>query len=412
MKSNFLKASVTLISGSILTQILAVLVSPVMTRIYSEAEIGEYTLILTAVSMFGAVVCGRYDMSIVAEENEKNVFSLIKLSFVLTLIISFLVSIGYTFYYSTLKETTLNWRSSFFWIFLLLFFTGIGNILIAYNNRYQEYKLMTSVQIVREVGRDVTLIFLGILKCGTLGLLISQGISVFLGLNRQAKKLKKNIKEIFGCKLLDIKKVARSHIKQPLYSVPASFANSFSYSALNLFISGLFGIETLAYYSMSFRMLGLPLNLLSVNVSKVFFEKAAREYDEKKNFRKSYLQTSFLLLLIAIPMVVCLMVFAPLLFEIFFGKGWGRAGYYVRYLAPMFGIRLVVSAVSPTMIICKKQNWELVLQSLFIAASVFVYIVCKNKYGIDIFLKLISILYSIIYSIYFIAMFKFSKEPK
>lgn len=413
LKSNkFFKSTLTLMSGSIIAQILAICVSPIMTRLYTEKQIGEYTLILTAVSMFGTIICGRYDLSIVSEENDKKVFALIKLSLIITVALSVVIGAGYTVYYSSLEEATLGAIPAFLWVFVLLLFTGLGYIVAGYNNRHKEYKLLTSVNVIREAARDVSLIGLGFLKFGSTGLLISQTVSVFLGLNRQAKKLKENIKDVFACTFSDMKTVAVEHKKQPLYSVPASFANSFSYSALNTFVTALFGLEMLAYYSMSFRMLGLPLALLSVNVSKVFFEKAAREYDRQKNFRKTFLQTSAILAAVAVPMVVFLMLFAPQLFEIFFGEKWFRAGEFVRYLAPMFGIRLVVSALTPTMTICKKQNWELCIQGLFMLFSIMIYFICKNRFEIETFLMLITILYSAVYIIFYLLMFKFTKEKE
>lgn len=409
---DFLKSSVTLISGSMIAQILAVCISPVMTRLYTESQIGEYTLILTAISMFGSVICGRYDMSIVSEKCEEKVYALIKLSFLFTLVLSVVSAVGYSVYYTLFNVISINWLEIFLWIFILLFFTGLGNILLSYNNRYKEYTLMTSVQIVREIGRDIALIGLGLLKFGTIGLIISQIFSVFLGLNKQAKNLKNKLSLIAKCPIVELKKVAKLHIKQLLYSVPASFANGFSYSVLNIFVSNLFGLTTLAYYSMSFRMLGMPLNLLSVNISKVFFEKASREYDNSNNFRKSFIQTTCLMSIIAIPMVIILMLIAPKAFNVFFGQGWEQAGYYVRYLAPMFGIRLIVSGLMPTMIITKKQNLELLIQVLFVVATFVVYVLCKMGSDIENFLILITLSFSLIYIIDYSIMFKLSKGRK
>lgn len=116
--------------------------------------------------------------------------------------------------------------------------------------------------------------------------------------------------------------------------------------------------------------------------------------------------------LVAIPMVIFLMLFAPKLFEIFFGEKWFRAGEFVRYLAPMFGVRLVVSALTPTMTISKKQNQELVMQGLFMISAISAYFICKNRFEIETFLTLISIMYSVVYIVFYLLMFKFTKEKE
>lgn len=409
IKNKFLLSVMTLLSGSLIAQIISILLSPIMTRIYTEDQIGEYTLLLTVVNMFGSTICGRYDWSIVSEDKNDNVLIIVKLSIIVSFILSLLVSIGYSIYLSITNSIEINIIFIIILIFFLLFFTGIGNILTAYNNRNKEYKLIASVYTIKELGRGITLIIFGLLHWGNIGLTMSYIISTVLGINRQSKSIKKYKNNIVNISISQIIEIAKKHKNQPLFSVPANFINSFSYSVLNIFINQLFGIKIMAYYSMSYRMLGIPLTLISSNVSKAYFEKASRDYNEKKNFRKIYVQTSLILLIIAIPMVIFLMIFAPFLFKIFFGANWEQAGIYVRYLSPMFGIRLIVSALSPTMIICNKQRWELGLQTLFIVSSVTIYFYCNSNGTMEIFLIGISISYFIIYVIYYITMFKLSK---
>ena len=410
-KITFIRSSLTLMSGSVVAQIFAVCFSPVITRLYSEVEIGEYTLVLTAVSMFGSVICLRYDMAIVPENDERNVYSLIKLCTILSFIFSLFVSVGYSIY-SEYKGNIENLSpvSIACWTAILLFFTGLGNILLAYNNRNKEYQLITSIHIIREVGRDVSLSALGCLRTGTLGLLCSQIVSVGLGLKKQSEFLRSKHIKWHDISFREMRLVAEKHKNQPIFSAPASFLNSFSYSLLNLCILNLYGVKQLAYYSMSFRMLWLPLALVINNMSKIFFEKASREYESRGEFRKVFLMTTVLSLIIAVPMVLLLMLFAPMLFGIFFGEPWRVSGEFVRYLAPMFGIRLVVSALSPTMTIIQKQNWDFYIQIMFLLAAICTYCVCKNNWGIEFFLILISAAYSVVYVVYYIYMFNHSKK--
>ena len=91
--NSFFRSIATLMSGTIVAQVIAFAISPLMTRLYSEEQIGEYTLLLTVVTMFGSVICGRYDMAIVGESDEKCMFSLVKLSFWITLVLSAIVSV-------------------------------------------------------------------------------------------------------------------------------------------------------------------------------------------------------------------------------------------------------------------------------------------------------------------------------
>ncbi len=408
VKNSFFRSIATLMSGTLIAQLISFFISPLMTRLYTEEQIGEYTLLLTAVTMFGSVICGRYDMTIVGEKNENEVFAIVKLSFLITLVLSGVVGIGYTAYLCFSESLGMTVVEIFLWIFAFLLLTGIGHILQSFNNRDREYKLMASVHITKEIGKAATLIGLGVLQFGTLGLLISNLISCVAGIGRQAKRLVMNFSSFKAVSRREILYVAKKNRRQPMYSVPAIFANSFAYSVINLFVDGLFGTVALAHYSMSYRMLGIPLSLISTNTSKAFYEKAAREYNETGNFKKTFIQTSLMLISIATPMTVVLILLAPWAFEKFFGEGWGMAGIYVRYLAPMFGIRLVVSALTPTMIICNKQRTELFIQVLFVLATLISHFFGWYLNSMKYFLITITILFSLIYIVFYTYMYKLS----
>lgn len=91
----------------------------------------------------------------------------------------------------------------------------------------------------------------------------------------------------------------------------------------------------------------------------------------------------------------------------FLGKDWATAGQYIAILAPMFGIRLITSALSPALIIAKKQKAELLLQSIFLIFGITGFIITKSyNYNIEFFLKYIMITYSVSYLIYLYTIYK------
>lgn len=407
---SFFRAITALASGSIIVQLITIAASPIMTRLYTTEEIGLYTLVLSIVNMFGLVLSGRYEMPIVSEKNENNIFPLIKLSGCLCILFSFVISIF--FLMINIKEI-LDGKYVFiflsFYIFILLLTTGFVNIITAYNNRKKEYYLMTSVDVLRTIGKNTSMIILGLFKLGSVSLLLSELIGKILGFNKQLGSLRPHIKSIAKVDRSNIKRVAKLHYRQPFYSMPAIFANTFSYSVVNFFVEQLYGLTQLGFYSMSYRVLGVPLTIISQNVSKVYFEEASREFDKYNNYKKTFFKTSLFLLVIAFFMVVCLMSFAPSLFEWFFGTGWDSAGQYVRILAPLFGIRLIVSPLSTGMLISSKQNKDLIIQVIFAAVSICLFIFSLfAKINIETYLLLMTVTNSVIYVVYYVVLLKYA----
>lgn len=232
-----------------------------------------------------------------------------------------------------------------------------------------------------------------------------------MGIKRQMKPLQKYWREVISVPANKVKEVAFKHKKQFYFSTPALLANSLSYSIITIFIEMLYGMTQVGFYSISVRLLGLPLALIGGNVSKVFLEQASAEYNEHKHFSYSFKKTFILLLIIAIPMVLVLTLLATPICTFVFGKEWAVAGKYIAILAPMFGIRFITSAMSPAFVIINRQGLELILQMVFLVCGVLSYTI-SQIYHLEIidFVTLISATFSVAYLIYFLAIYKYSKK--
>lgn len=405
----FFKNIAILATGSIVAQMITVIGAPFITRLFSPEDIGIYTYILAVSHLFMSIINGRYDMSIVSEKEEKNVYPLIKLSLIFALMMSVVISIIYGIYsYFFVDYSSYLYTAVF--LFILLLSYGIINVLTSFNNRNKEYKLISSVYVLRTSCQNLGAIILGLFKIGMLGLLIPYTIGQFLGISRQAKSLKPHFHDIQKVTREELMKVMRLHYKQPLLSAPAQFANSFSYSSITIFIGSLFNMAVVGYYSISVRLLGLPLSVISGNVSKVFYEEASREYDLTGGFYNAFRKTALFQFVLAIPIVLSMIFFAPPVFNFVFGEGWRTAGVYVTILAPMFGFRFIVTTLTPALLVAKKQSYELALQLLFIIASVVSFVITKEfSLSVETFLLLISSLYSIVYISFFVIMLRISR---
>lgn len=410
LQSQYIKYIYQLAMGSFIAQGITVLVAPIMTRLYTPEEIGVYTLTLTIITMFGPVICGKYDQAIVVAENEKRVSELIVGSVLFSFIFLVLITLGLKIYLTMNPQVSEGIESYLYIIISILSLTAFVNILTAYNNRHKEYKTISSVTITRTLAQNLGIVILGILKFGTLGLLLSQLLGMLIGIKKQGKHLFESEINLKSIKLLNVKKILVRYNQLPFYSMPAHFINAASYSVLNFFIMGLFGLATFGFYAISYRILGLPLNLISMNVSKVFFQKASEERKMSGNFYRSLMMTSLFLTCLSVPMSIILMVFGPVVFEIVFGSGWGVAGEFVRILAPMYGIRFIVTALAPALIISGKQKAEFYMSTMFIIASILSYLICDLMH-LDVFsfLKLITITYSVIYILFYIYIYHLSK---
>lgn len=411
VKSENIKPMVTLVIGSIIAQLLTLLAMPLQTRLYTAEMIGVFTFVLSVVNIFVPVINLRYDVSVVNEDDDSKTFAIMKLSFIIGFVISCVVSTGYLIYIKFIKIEYQSYGFTTIFVFLLLIIATFQNVLISYNNRYKRYKLMSSTYLVRNTFQSGSMIGVGYVYPTSYGLLFSQTLGQFFSLFTHTKYFRKELEGFKEITKKDMMIVAEKHRKQALFSTPAALANSMSYSSVNLAIASLFGLGILGYYSISYRVLGLPLVLISGNVSKVYFQSASRSKENTGSFFGVTKRTFYFLLVLAVFMVLGMIYVVPPLFSIIFGEEWVVAGDYVKILAPMFGIRFITSSLAMGLIVAGKQKVDLLLQSLFVCSSLVAFVLSQvYEFYIKQYLTIIMILFSVVYIVYLIFVFYYSKE--
>lgn len=390
-----------------LGQLIGFIGSMFMTRLYTDVQIGIMTTVVSVSGMFASVINGRFDFAIVKERDDKHLFPLISLSLLVGLAFSVIVSFGSFFYFNSLKDSISPFAATGV-VLLILLITAVTNVFKSYNNHVEDYKTMTSVIVIRRLAEELSMILFGFLSFKSAGLLISRIIGQFFGMRQQTRNIRKRFSEIFRVKKEEMKEAYSRHCRQLYFSAPAALMNSASYSLISLFIGKLFGLDVLGVYAISFAILGLPLSVISANVSKVYFGEASKEFAETGQFRTSTKSTLKLVSLVAVLMWVAMYFVVPLLVPYIYGKDFTEAGRYIMILSPMFAVRFVSSSLMTGLVVSNKQQFEMVIQAMFIVSVVVLSTLAKS-FDINKYLLWITITYSAIYAFNLLVVYRCSK---
>ena len=404
--SHFFKSLAILASGSLIGTAITAACEVGRTWIFPAENLGIYTLLLTFPHLFIAIPSFRYDISIIVEKDERKTLALVKLSLILMLLTSTAVTLGdIIFLFGFHAEYSAYWYTIPLCFFVVCGY-GLNNVLNAYSNRRKEYKEISQKYVIRTAAQNITTIILGMLivkllqlpEWSVLILYIPHGLGLFIGTWKQSASLRKQEKEIRSLRGKELMEAAKIHRKQLLFSTPALFINNYSYSVISLLVEDLFDATTLAYYGISNRVLGIPIALISGNVSKVYIEEAAKEYNATGKFIKAFKKTILFLVAMAIPMLLGMYFVAPLVCESILGPGWGIAGEYIKILAVMFSFRLIGTAMSQSLVVCNRQGIELIVNICLVIASLLSGVITRQTGGdIYSFLTLICIFRSACY---------------
>ena len=405
MKSLYLRSILLLTSGSMLGQIIGFVGSMIMTRIYTASEIGIMT---TVVSFSG--INGRFDFALVKEQRDKYIFALVKLSIYIGVFLSLFISLG-SFIYFTGIDGFISPFISIVFVFFILVIQAFSNVFKSYNNNIGDFKTMTSVIVMRRFAEEVSMTVFGLLGWKAIGLLVSRVIGQYFGMKREIKNIKKSFINILSVQRKDMVQAYIIHKRQLYYSAPAALMNAGSYSLISLVIGKFFGLEVLGVYAISFAVLGLPLSVISGNVSKVYFSEASKEYAKKGVFNESTNKTLIFLIFFAIILFFVMYYLFPMIVPFIYGDKYEMSGFMIRILSPMFAVRFVSSAINTGLVVCNKQNFELIIQLLFMISVALLAILCNYRFlSITTFLLGVSVSYSIVYLINLISICYFSKN--
>lgn len=410
MKSLYLRSILLLTSGSMLGQIIGFVGSMIMTRIYTASEIGIMTTVVSFSGIFAPVINGRFDFALVKEQRDKYIFALVKLSIYIGVFLSLFISLG-SFIYFTGIDGFISPFISIVFVFFILVIQAFSNVFKSYNNNIGDFKTMTSVIVMRRFAEEVSMTVFGLLGWKAIGLLVSRVIGQYFGMKREIKNIKKSFINILSVQRKDMVQAYIIHKRQLYYSAPAALMNAGSYSLISLVIGKFFGLEVLGVYAISFAVLGLPLSVISGNVSKVYFSEASKEYAKKGVFNESTNKTLIFLIFFAIILFFVMYYLFPMIVPFIYGDKYEMSGFMIRILSPMFAVRFVSSAINTGLVVCNKQNFELIIQLLFMISVALLAILCNYRFlSITTFLLGVSVSYSIVYLINLISICYFSKN--
>lgn len=399
-----------LTSGSMLGQVIGFVGSMIMTRIYTASEIGIMTTVVSFSGIFAPVINGRFDFALVKERRDKYIFALVKLSIYIGVVLSLFISLG-SFIYFTGLDGFISPFVSVVFVFFILVIQVFSNVFKSYNNNIGDFKTMTSVIVMRRFAEEVSMTVFGLLGWKAIGLLVSRVIGQYFGMKREIKNIKKKFINILSVQRKDMVEAYNIHKRQLYYSAPAALMNAGSYSLISLVIGKFFGLEVLGVYAISFAVLGLPLSVISGNVSKVYFSEASKEYAKKGVFNESTNKTLIFLILFGIILFFVMYYLFPMIVPFIYGDKYEMSGFMIRILSPMFAIRFVSSAINTGLVVCNKQNFELIIQLLFMISVALLAILCNYRFlSITTFLLGVSVSYSIVYLINLISICYFSKN--
>lgn len=413
--SQYKKNVLVMIVGRTIAQAIPILLTPLLTRIYSPEDFGIFGVFVAIIAIVAMISNGRYCLSIVLPRDEDKAKRLFILSTVLTIFttIAFalvLIIWGEQFF-SILNVASL---AKYAWIVILnILFIGLYEDVYYYALRVKAFKILTTNIIIQALVLIVSRLIFGYLGYTDIGLILSYLFGFAISYLLMIVRLKMPIYWLIKEFKFDVYwQLMKEYHKFPKYSLLADTLSVSANMFPNVFLNKIFGAVTTGYYTMSDKILGSPIWLVTSAVGDVFRQEASEQFRTKGSCFEIFKKTVKTMFLIGIIPFGLLFVFSPYVIPFLLGAEWEPVGDYIRIFSVMYFIRFIVRPVSFVVYILRKQNINVVFQALNLFSTVLAFVI--GFYTKDLYLCLISwsILSSIGYLVVLSFSYKFAKEIK
>lgn len=388
-------------SGTTISQLIPILLSPLTTRIYSPSDFGLLGIYMSISSVLNTFSTLQYANAVLLTKNKAQEDNLVLFSILNSLVLAIATFICLLLVKHEISSL-LNAAELENWLLTLplcIILTGFISTYTKKLNKYKKYKFISSALIANSITTTIITLWIGYFFYSSVGLLVGfisgqiiNSIVLFIGI----KDIFINLKNI---KLKYMKLLLNKHYKFPMYSLPTEFLFNWTTNLPVYFMSLFYNQTIIGWFNYGRRMTTIPVTFITKSVGLVFAQQATEEYNIKKNCTNTYKKTLKSLAIILAPPFLLLLFFGPIIFEIVFGSNWRVAGEYVQILSIMFYIRAITSPLTYIFTITNRQNedfWLHVISLVIISISLyFSSLIFKD-------IKLVLILYSLTYSLIYL----------
>lgn len=367
-QNKFARGVSVLVGGTAGSQLLMVIAAPLLTRLYTPRDFGLLAICVGMLAMFASIASLRYEGAIPLPEDDleaANVTVLCLLAVLLvTTVSAALVVFGGSAIAKLLSAPALE---KYFWLLPIgVFSLGTYQVFYYWALRHKSFAAMTNVRLKQSF--TATIIQLAGHKLGVAALLGGYVSGLSLAGSLMAKSGLRH-REFRQVSISGILKAAKRYRRFPIYSTWSGLFNSAGSELPPLLFATFFNPAAAGLYSLTNRVLAMPMSIIGGAIGNVFLASAAEAHRER---RLAPLVTIVhdKLAHIAMPPAMVFMIAGPELFAFVFGENWREAGAFAQWMAPWLYVTFITSPLSTLIIVLEKQRHDLAFEVILLTVRV------------------------------------------
>lgn len=368
--SNQMKNVAKISSGTIMGQLISIVSLPIITRIYGAEVIGAWTTVNSIATILIYLCDLGMSQAIMVEDDKKTG----DLYCIITTISAFVclasIAVIYPYYRFVLNQAIqVAFVSTFFVVIYTFAFRQVQTCYV-WLNRKKQYNILMKNPVINYSAIAIFSIVLGMLGFKTYGYYIGTTLGQILTLLHMKRSLPG---KSFCFEFRKIKQSIAEHNDFVKFQMPAQVAAQTRQQIPNLLIGSLFGNTVLGYFSVSQKLISIPINFIGQALGKVFYQTLAERNRNGENIAgfidrnmKRSIRVAF------IPMVL-FSAFGDAAIVMFFGQEYAIGGVITRIMVFRACFTFISTALTGIDIVIQKQKYSMltcVAQTVFASLAV------------------------------------------
>jgi O-antigen/teichoic acid export membrane protein len=358
---------VTVMTGTIIAQVIPVAASPVITRLYTPEDLGILALYASTIAIGSVLATGRFELAILIPRRDREAFDLLLVCIAMSIgtsIVGSLVLLGW----NVGTDASLPW-----WVLVVpigVLLAGVFQGLSYWTTRAMAFRRLVAGRVVQSASLSAAQVLGGLVAAGPSGLLgghvLAQAIANAILIREVVRKLAHRFNRTLVLRLLA---AIRRHRRFPKFMVPGQLANVASSQMPVLMLGALFEPSVAGLYSIAERVLILPSLVIGSAIGDVYRQKSTADYRTYGNCRTLFLTTAKRLALLSFVPMLLVAWFGPGLFSFIFGAPWRTAGELSAVLSVMVFFQILSSPMSQTVLLANMHRLDMLWQIARLVAS-------------------------------------------
>lgn len=365
LQSDFLKSVSVLFSGNVIANAISFLSVPILSRIYSQADFGDYAIVTSVASILIISTAFGLTSAIMAPKDDDESRKIITTAYttqsiIISLFAVLLVSLYLLFDYK-LYSFSGNYLLSVVFLYIYSLIYALFSFLTVFTNKQKKNRVLFWNALINSVALLVLTIPLGLLGFGGIGYILAASCSYLVA----------DIQMIFHThpfiKIKLYSGVKELYVKYKdfiLFQYPSNILGTFTVQLPNQMFSRFFGNASLGGYAMCERLLGVPMRLIGTPISTVYFRQASSFVKENKDLSDFTYRLISRVLWVSLLPVILVLLFAKPILTFVLGEEWSSVGDITTILIVPYVLSFCSSCVTYCLVVLDKQKINLYITAV------------------------------------------------